>query len=64
MTDYLLKNVDKDLWRQFKTACAFYDINIRREFIRHIRNIVSDYNKAQQTKFKAQEIITKARQKA
>lgn len=40
---YLLRDIDEELWKQYKAACAHYGINIREEFLRHMRNIVSDY---------------------
>jgi len=63
MADYILKNVDDKLWREFKSACAFYGMDMRRELIRHIRNIVSDYNKARQDEAKAKAILAQGRKK-
>lgn len=43
MAEYMLNNIDDKLWRDFRAACTFYQLDIRREIIRHIRNIASDY---------------------
>lgn len=63
MANYLLKNVDDKLWRHFKTACAFYGMDMRRELLRHIRNIVSDYSKARHNEAKAKAILALGRKK-
>lgn len=45
MSEYLLKNIDSVLWKEFKAACAHFDISMRATFIKHIQNIVNDYRK-------------------
>lgn len=35
--------IDPDLWKEFKTACAHYDISMKATLIKHIQNIVNDY---------------------
>jgi len=35
--------IDPDLWREFKTACAYYDLSMKATLIKHIQNIVNDY---------------------
>jgi hypothetical protein len=37
--------IDPDLWKEFKTACAHYDISMKATLIKHIQNIVNDYRK-------------------
>ena len=41
--DYIIKNVDPGLWKDFKTACAHYGISMRRVLIKHMENISIDY---------------------
>ena len=41
--NYTLTNIDAVLLREFKTACAHYDISMRATLIKHIQNIVNDY---------------------
>ena len=42
-----MKNVRLDiepgLWKEFKAACAHYDISMAATLINHIKNIVNDY---------------------
>ena len=40
-----LINIDPDLYKEFKAACAHYDISIRDTLIKHMQNIVNDYRK-------------------
>ena len=40
---YLITGIDADTWKDFKTACAFYNLSMRATFIKHIQNIVNDY---------------------
>jgi len=40
---FVIRDIDQELWREFKAACAHYDISIRATLIRHIQNIVNDY---------------------
>lgn len=42
---FMITKIDPDLWRKFKTACAYYDFSIRDLFINLMQNIVSDYEK-------------------
>jgi len=63
LADYILKNVEPHLWREFKGACAFYGMDMRHELIRHIRNIVADFHKAQQEEARAKLILTLGRKK-
>jgi len=44
--NYIVTNVDHRLWRDFKAACAYYDISIRATFLKHIENTVNDYRVA------------------
>lgn len=43
---YSLTGIDPDLWREFKAACAYYDLDIKQTFIQKIEAVVRDYNKA------------------
>ncbi|MBA7658405.1 hypothetical protein ES703_66356 [subsurface metagenome] len=63
MAEYMLNNVDDKLWRDFRAACTFYQIDIRREFIRHIRNIVSDYHLARRQDARKKATLRLVRQK-
>jgi len=38
--------VDGETWKDFKAACAWYDISMKATLIKHIQNIVNDYRKA------------------
>jgi hypothetical protein len=42
---YLITDIDPVTWKDFKTACAHYDLSMRIVFIKHIQNIVNDYRK-------------------
>jgi len=63
MADYILKNVDDHLWREFKAACAFYDMDMKGELVRHMRNVVSSYNKHRKDEAKAKAILELRRKK-
>lgn len=52
---FTLTRVDPELWKEFKAACAHYDLYIRDVFIKHIHNIVSDYKR--QMLFKPASIV-------
>lgn len=41
---YLITDIEPELWKDFKAACAHYDMSIRQTLIKHIQNIVDDYN--------------------
>lgn len=43
--NYSLTGIDPKLHKNFKAACAWYEISIRDTFIKHMENIVSDYMK-------------------
>jgi len=63
MAEYMLNNIDDKLWRDFRAACAFYQMDVRREFIRHVRNIVSDYHLARRDQARAKLILKPGRKK-
>lgn len=46
MKNYCLNNVDSELWKEFKTACAYFDQSIRQTFITHIVFVIGDYKRA------------------
>ena len=43
---YLITGVDPKLYKDFKAACAYYDLSIRHVLINHMQNIVKDYQRA------------------
>ena len=43
MKTYNIYGIDDDLYKEFKAACAFYDISIRELFIKYMKCIVLDY---------------------
>ena len=45
MKRFMITKIDPDLWRKFKTACAYYDLSSRDLFINLMENIVCDYEK-------------------
>jgi len=40
---FVLPDIDPKLWREFKAACAHYDISIKATLLKHIENVVNDY---------------------
>jgi len=42
---YFLENINEELQREFKTACAHYGLSMRAVLIKHMQNIVNDYRK-------------------
>ena len=40
---YLITGVDPELYKDFKTACAYYGITAKATLIKHMENIVKDY---------------------
>lgn len=40
---FLIKDIDHELWREFKAACAHYDISIKATLLKHIENVVNDF---------------------
>lgn len=42
---YIITGIDEVTWKEFKAACAYYDISIRATLIKHIQNIANDYRK-------------------
>lgn len=43
---YNFTNIDPDLYRKFKAACAYYGLDMREVFIKHMETIVADYQQA------------------
>jgi len=37
--------IDAETWKDFKTACAYYNISMKATVIKHIQNIANDYRK-------------------
>ena len=52
---YLITDIDPVTWKDFKAACAHYDISIKATLIKHIQNIVNDYR--MQKRFKPPSIV-------
>jgi len=47
---YLITGVEPMLYKNFKAACAHYELTINEVFIKHMQNIVDDYNRQRQHK--------------
>ena len=43
LKNYVLRDMDPDLYREFKTACAYFDLSMKKVLIGHMQNIVFDY---------------------
>ena len=41
--DLILHNLDRELRKDFKTACAHYGLSMKEVLIRHMQTIVNDY---------------------
>lgn len=41
--NYLIEKIDPELMRDFKTACAWYEISMRDTLIKYMENIAEDY---------------------
>lgn len=54
---YLITGIEPMLYKNFKAACAHYEITERDLLIQHMRNIVEDYLRAL-SEFKEPEIYT------
>lgn len=44
--NYIITNIDPVLWKDFKTACAFYEISIKELFVNHMKAIIKDHKRA------------------
>ena len=44
--DLILHDLDRELRKDFKTACAHYGLSMKEVLIRHMQNIVNDYRVA------------------
>jgi len=42
-TDLILHDLDRELRKDFKTACAHYGLSMKEVLIRHMQTIVNDY---------------------
>jgi len=61
---YQITGIEPMLYKNFKAACAYYELTINEVFVKHMRNIVEDYNNAiLDRKFKAQQIKKGGRKK-
>jgi len=40
-----ITGIDVELYKDFKTACAYYDLSIKEVLTKHMHNIVEDYRK-------------------
>lgn len=43
---YLITGVEPMLYKNFKAACAYYELTINKVLIKHMQSIVDDYLKA------------------
>lgn len=43
---YLITGVEPMLYKNFKAACAYYELTINEVFVNHMKNIVKDYLRA------------------
>ena len=41
--DLILHDLDRELRKDFKTACAHYGLSMKEVLIRHMQTIVNDY---------------------
>ena len=41
--DYLIKDINPVIYKQFKAACAYYGLSMKDTLIKHMENVVSDY---------------------
>lgn len=41
---YLLRDINPNLWKEYKIACAEKEISIRKDMIEHISAVVEDYH--------------------
>jgi len=39
-----IEGIDPKLYKEFKSACAYYELSIKEVLIKHMQNIVDDYN--------------------
>ena len=46
-------NIDPDLYREFKAACAHYGLDMRQVFTEHMKNVVADYHQSILSQIKA-----------
>jgi len=47
---YLITGIEPGLMKDFKTACSHYELSMRDVFIKHMQNIVSDFDFAKWAK--------------
>lgn len=52
MADYILKGVDPDQWKRFKSLCSIRDCTIKESFIQHINFIIGGYAVLTKTPYK------------
>jgi len=41
-----IEGINAELYKEFKVACAYFDLSIKVVLTRHMQNIVNDYRKA------------------
>jgi len=44
--DMIIQGIPADLKKDFKTACSYFDLSMKKTLINHMQNIVNDYRKA------------------
>jgi len=40
---FVLRDIDPETWKEFKSACAHYNFSMRATLLKHVENIVNDY---------------------
>ncbi|MBA7494439.1 hypothetical protein ES702_05015 [subsurface metagenome] len=40
-----IEGIDSKLYKDFKAACAYYELSIKEVLVKHMQNIVEDYLK-------------------
>ena len=44
--DLILHDLDRELRKDFKTACAHYGLSMKAVLVKHMENIINDYRVA------------------
>ena len=60
---YLITGVEPMLYKNFKAACAYYELTVKEVFIKHMQSIVDDYFKALRKAIKPKTRTYKRRKK-
>ncbi len=63
MKEFLIRDITPELGKDFKAACAYYDLSMKAIFLKHMQNIVDDYIKAIKGSAKPKTYIHRNRKK-